>query len=521
MFKNLSVGSRISGSFIIILLTLIMLTLVAIMQVNKINNALIAINDVNNVKQRYAVNFRGSVHDRSIAIHDVTLVPAGELQGIVEHIRKLEQDYQASVQPMESIFAQGSDVTPEERTQYEKIKEAEQQTLPLVNEIIALQQKGDVEGARQVILNQARPAFVNWLATINGFIDMETQLNDTLANTARGIARTFHLLMLTLALVAVAIGLLITWSTTRKITLSLGGEPVDLLRMTNAIAAGDLTQTPELRKKDSSSILASLSHMQNALRQLVLEVRQNAEGVASASAEIAKGSSSLSARTENQAAALQQTSAAMDQVASTVRNNAESAQYASKLASSAASEVTQGSEMVQGIVSTMEEITQESVRIADITSVIEGIAFQTNILALNAAVEAARAGEQGRGFAVVATEVRALAQRSSSAAKEIKGLITGSVQRVNSGAQEIDQAAETMIKILTTVSQVNSIVNEIAHNSAEQATGVNEVAQAVAQMDKNLQQNVALVEVTSSTATSLDRQSRVLRETVSVFQVAS
>ncbi|SQA99793.1 Aspartate chemoreceptor protein [Cedecea neteri] len=177
--------------------------------------------------------------------------------------------------------------------------------------------------------------------------------------------------------------------------------------------------------------------------------------------------------------------------------------------------------MVQGIVSTMEEITQESVRIADITSVIEGIAFQTNILALNAAVEAARAGEQGRGFAVVATEVRALAQRSSSAAKEIKGLITGSVQRVNSGAQEIDQAAETMSKILTTVSQVNSIVNEIAHNSAEQATGVNEVAQAVAQMDKNLQQNVALVEVTSSTATALDTQSRVLRETVSVFQVAS
>ncbi|SQA99795.1 Four helix bundle sensory module for signal transduction [Cedecea neteri] len=220
MFKNLSVGSRISGSFIIILFTLIVLTLVAIMQVNKINNALIAINDVNNVKQRYAVNFRGSVHDRSIAIRDVTLVPAGELQGVIEHIRKLERDYQASVQPMEGIFALGNDVTVEERAQYKKIKEAEQQTLPLVNEIIALQQKGDVEGARQVILNQARPAFVNWLATINGFIDMETQLNDALANTARGIARTFHLLMLTLALVAVALGLLITWSTTRKITLS-------------------------------------------------------------------------------------------------------------------------------------------------------------------------------------------------------------------------------------------------------------------------------------------------------------
>jgi len=217
---------------------------------------------------------------------------------------------------------------------------------------------------------------------------------------------------------------------------------------------------------------------------------------------------------------LQQTAASMGQVAGTVKNNADNAQQASQLATSTASDVANGSDMVQGIVHTMRDITDESKRIADITSVIEGIAFQTNILALNAAVEAARAGEQGRGFAVVATEVRSLAQRSSSAAKEIKELIGHSVERVNAGAVEINNAANAMTQILRSVNQVNSIVNEIAHASAEQASGVQEAAQAITHMDATTQQNVRLVELTSAAALTLDGQSRELREAVGVFSLA-
>jgi len=520
MWKNLSVGARISGSFAVILCSLALLAGIGIVQVGKINNALTTINDVNNVKQLYAVNFRGSVHDRSIAVRDVTLVSAAELPSVVAHIAQLESDYLASAGPMEKIFDAGTNVTPEERQQYQKIKDAEAKTMPLVHEIITRQQSGDFAGVKQEVLDQARPAFIEWLATINGFIDIETHLNDHQAAMARGVGKDFQYLMLILALVTIGFGVLIMLTTTRTITRSLGGEPAQIKRIADAIGGGDLSTALQLRKGDSNSILASLSRMQSALRKVVSDVRKHAEGVANTSGEIALGSADLSRRTESQASALQQTAASMGQVAGTVKNNADNAQQASQLATSTASDVANGSDMVQGIVHTMRDITDESKRIADITSVIEGIAFQTNILALNAAVEAARAGEQGRGFAVVATEVRSLAQRSSSAAKEIKELIGHSVERVNAGAIEINNAANAMTQILRSVNQVNSIVNEIAHASAEQASGVQEAAQAITHMDATTQQNVRLVELTSAAALTLDGQSRELREAVGVFSLA-
>lgn len=520
MLKNLSVGARISGSFAVMLCALALLAGIGIVQVGKINNALTTINDVNNVKQLYAVNFRGSVHDRSIAVRDVTLVSAAELPSVIAHITQLENDYLASAGPMDKLFSPGAKVTPQERQQYEKIKTAEAKAMPLVHEIITRQQNGDFVGVKQEVLEQARPAFIDWLATINGFIDIETHLNDQQAAMARGVGKDFQYLMLILALVTIGFGVLIMISTTRTITRSLGGEPAEIKRIADAIGAGDLSSPLQLRKGDSHSILASLNGMRAALRKVVSDVRKHAEGVASTSGEIALGSADLSRRTESQASALQQTAASMGQVAGTVKNNADNAQQASQLATATASDVASGSDMVQGIVHTMRDITEESKRIADITSVIEGIAFQTNILALNAAVEAARAGEQGRGFAVVATEVRSLAQRSSSAAKEIKELIGHSVERVNAGAVEINNAANAMTQILQSVNQVNSIVNEIAHASAEQASGVQEAAQAITHMDTTTQQNVRLVELTSAAALTLNGQSRELREAVGVFSLA-
>lgn len=500
------------------LLALVILTTVGIVQVNHINSSLTTINDVNSVKERYAINFRGSVHDRSIAVRDLTLVSAAELPSVIAHVARLEADYQASAEPLDKFFNSSMPVSDEERQQLAKIKAAEAKAMPLMHDVIALQKAGDTDGARQEVLEKARPAFVDWLAAVNGFIDMEETLNEIQGKKARSIGVHFEFLMLTLTAVAIAFGAMVAWTITRSITRALGGEPDDVKRITNAIGDGNLAVPVTLRAGDTDSILASLSRMQAALRTVVNDVLHHADGVSSASQQIALGSADLSQRTESQAQSLQQTAASMEQVTGTVRNNAANAQQASTLASTTATEVERGSDMVQGIVQTMSGITAESNKIADITSVIEGIAFQTNILALNAAVEAARAGEQGRGFAVVATEVRSLAQRSSSAAKEIKVLIGNSVKRVHEGAAEIEGAAGAMSQILTSVRRVNGIVNEIAQASIEQASGVDEVGRAVAHMDETTQQNAALVEQTSTAALSLDQQSRELRTAVGVFR---
>ncbi|GGD69771.1 methyl-accepting chemotaxis protein [Caballeronia grimmiae] len=520
MFKNLSVGARIASSFAAILLFLAILTAVGMVQVGKINSALTVINDINSVKQRYAINFRGSVHDRSIAVRDVTLVSLSELPSVVTHIAQLEHDYADSAAPMDAIFAAGDAVSDSERSLLEKIKASEQKTLPLVHQIIELRKAGDADAAKRLVLESARPAFIEWLAAINRFIDFEEGLNKEQATTARSVGVRFEDLMMMLTAIAVGVGALIAWRITRYITKALGSEPGEVKRVTDAIGKGDLAVRFTLQRGDEDSILSSLHRMQSSLRDVVSNVRRHAQSVATASEQIAIESTELSQRTESQASTLQQTAASMEQVTGAVQSNAENARRASDLATATALEVERGSDMVKSIVKTMDEITSESRKIADITAVIEGIAFQTNILALNAAVEAARAGEQGRGFAVVATEVRSLAQRSSSAAKEIKSLLSSSVERVNAGAVEINGAATAMSEILGSVKRVNGIVNEIAQASVEQAAGVGEVARAVAHMDETTQQNAGLVERTSDAATTLDRQSRDLGEAVAVFRIA-
>ena len=519
MFQKLTVGSRIAGSFAMMLLVMAILTVAGMVQMGKINTALTAINDVNGVKERYAINFRGSVHDRSIAIRDVILVASAELPSVVSHIAQLGESYKDSAGPMDAIFSAGNQVSAAERSQLEKIKAAEQKTVPLVHQVIELQKAGQAEPAKQLVLDSVRPAFVEWLAAINGFIDMEENLNKEQATTARSVGVHFQYLMVVLTAIAMGVGAVIAWAITRSITRALGSEPGEVKRVTDAIGQGDLAVKFALRSGDEDSILSSLYRMQSALRNVVSNVRQHAQDVAGASKQIALGSTDLSRRTESQASSLQETSASMEEVTGAVQNNAESARRASDLATATASEVERGSNMVQAIVKTMDEITAESNKIVDITAVIEGIAFQTNILALNAAVEAARAGEQGRGFAVVATEVRSLAQRSSSAAKEIKTLLGKSVERVRTGAEEINGAASAMTEILSAVKRLNMIVNEIAQVSVEQAAGVGGVAKAVAHMDETTQQNAVLVERTSDAATMLDRQSRALSEAVDVFRI--
>ena len=310
------------------------------------------------------------------------------------------------------------------------------------------------------------------------------------------------------------------WALTRGIFRQLGAEPREVARTVSAVAQGDLTVQIALRPGDSGSLMAGLARMRDSLVKVVTEVRANSESVATASAQIAQGNQDLSGRTEQQATALQQTAATMEQLGTTVRHNADSAVQASRLAQGASAVATQGGNVVGQVVTTMQGINDSSRKIGDIISVIDGIAFQTNILALNAAVEAARAGTHGRGFAVVASEVRSLAQRSADAAKQIKSLIGLSVEQVEQGTTLVDQAGKTMDEIVRSIQRVSDIVGAISSASAEQSSGIQQVGQAVTQMDQATQQNAALVEESAAAAESLRNQAQQLVQTVAVFQLS-
>ncbi|AFR01484.1 methyl-accepting chemotaxis protein [Pectobacterium carotovorum subsp. carotovorum] len=342
-------------------------------------------------------------------------------------------------------------------------------------------------------------------------------LNDQLAASQEDI-RSATLQMSIAALITLLLGLLISWFISRQITTPLGNT----LNMAEKIATGDLTMSINTTRKDElGQLMSAMSKMNDNLHNMIDDIRVGVSQISNASSEIVAGNTDLSSRTEQQAAAVEQTAASMEQLTATVKQNADNAHHANKLAISASQTAKQGGEQVNNVVQTMTAIESSSKRIAEITSVINSIAFQTNILALNAAVEAARAGEQGRGFAVVASEVRSLAQRSSQAAKEIEGLISESVTQVSRGATLVGNAGKTMNDIVTSITQVHDIMGEIATASDEQSRGISQVSQAIVEMDSTTQQNAALVEQSSAAADSLEEQARLLKQAVSVFRLAN
>ena len=518
--QRISLKARLMSGFLAIIALMALLTAIGIVKVNAIDSSLTTINDVNSVKQRHAIDYRGSVHDRAIALRDVTLVRDGdEINAILADIDQLAANYRAAATEMQAMFRAREDITAEERQALSEIDNIESRTLPLIDEVIARRQAGDSEGAQTLLLTEAAPAFTQWLNDINAFIDLQERMNETETATARGLAGSFEIYMLTLCGAATIIGLTVATLLIRWLRRELGAEPHEVKTFAQAIGQGKLATKAHLRHGDQRSIMASLSGMAQQLQATVLQVRAAADTVASSSEQIADGNNELASRTEQQASALAETASSMEQLGGTVKQNADNARQVSDETVNASRIAVQGGEAVSQVVETMNDLNQRSAEIAEIISMIDEIAFQTNILALNASVEAARAGEHGRGFAVVASEVRLLAQRSADAASQINGLITGNLERVTQGTLLATEAGRTMQDVVQAIQRVTQIMSEISNASAEQSEGVQQIGVAVVQMDRVTQQNSGLVEESVAVANNLRLGARTLLETMAVFHL--
>ncbi|WJV60905.1 methyl-accepting chemotaxis protein [Pectobacteriaceae bacterium C52] len=386
------------------------------------------------------------------------------------------------------------------------------------NKIMELVNSGNKDEAVSELLNVALTLQSKYKSKVSEFVDYQ---NDQMVEAKNEVKKSYfeaRLLLISVFLSSVVVGVLIAWLMTRSVTHPLQ----EALLIAEKVAKGDLSSEIKTERKDETGmLLRALNNMNASLRQIVSQVRDGAEMISTAASQIAAGNQDLSARTEEQASSLEETAASIEQLTSTIKNTADNTSHATSLASEASETVEKSGEMMVSVTQEMREIKDSSQRMAEIIGVIDSIAFQTNILALNAAVEAARAGEQGRGFAVVASEVRALAQRSATAAKEIKELIDDSVEKVLDGMSLVENTELTMGSVIQNVQNVNGIINEIAQASHEQSDGINQINLAVGQIDTTTQQNAALVEESAAAARSLQDQAQNLTRMVSVFKLGT
>ncbi|MCE7032921.1 methyl-accepting chemotaxis protein [Lysobacter sp. GX 14042] len=695
--NTMAVGQRLALGFGAVLALMVVLTMVGVGQVRNIDRALTTMGKVNSVKQRYAINFRGSVHDRSIALRDVVLAEdQATVDGNNALIDRLAADYLASAGPLYAMVDDPANTDAEEKRILQTIRGIEEHTLALVERTRELRARGEVDAARALVLGEAAPAFVTWLARINELIDLEEAKNHELAATAGAGASEFAWLMLVLCAVALALGGVLGWRISRSVAKPLRkalevvrrvgagdlgsrihprgndetakllsamarmqqqlvefcdaqreiaarhedgqishrmredfpgvygamatdinelvGSHIDLkMRLAEMLArygTGDFTaileplpgekarlnEVMETARDNLTAISTEIKHLSSAaaagdfsargdahrfeagfremvsdlnhlmttaednlaavsavfgalargdltvrmdaghpgvfgqigrnasgtgerLAEIVRDIQAAVGSIQLASSEIAAGNADLSRRTEQQAASLEETSTLMGELTDKVRRNAEHAHQANELARDAVQAATDGGEVVQEVVATMDAISGSAHRIADIIGVIDGIAFQTNILALNASVEAARAGEQGRGFAVVASEVRELAQRSAGAARDIKALIGESVRNVEAGSERVSRAGETMARLVGAVHGVTGIMGEITAASAQQHAGIEQVGERVQRLEEVTRQNASLVEEAGAAANGLAGQATGLARAVEVFRI--
>lgn len=512
MFKNLSIKSRLIFVIGFLSLQLIIGAIMGLVGLSRANEAM-----------------QSMYHDRLIALGQLDkvirllnlnqLAAAKAVTAEPGKGERLAAEIEENIAQISQIWGQymGTYLTPEEKELAEQAAASRKTFLAeALQPTVAAIKVGDMTMVTSLVQGKMEELFPPVRTNINKLINLQLDVAKHEFEASQQTylwIRNICLAGMTFGLILAAfIGVLLVRAITRPLNAA-----VDIA---GAIAAGDLTRDIQVRSKDETGrLMQALRDMNESLVKIVGQVRTGTQTIKTASAEIASGNHDLSSRTEEQASSLEETASSMEELTSTVKQNADNARQANVLAESASDVAAKGGEVISRVVGTMDEISDSAKKIVDIISVIDGIAFQTNILALNAAVEAARAGEQGRGFAVVAAEVRSLAQRSAAAAKEIKSLIDDSVHKVHTGSEFVHEAGQTMREIVDSVRRVTDIMGEITAASAEQTAGIEQINQAIVQMDQVTQQNAALVEQAAAASEAMQDQATKLAQTVSVFKV--
>ncbi|OEZ86506.1 methyl-accepting chemotaxis protein III [Janthinobacterium sp. HH104] len=510
--KNLKIGVRLGGGFAAVLLLLTTLTVVGIVQMQSASKETDALVNVKVRNERLIGEWT-----KVIEVNAARTAAAWKVSD-PEHQKQFEKEMAVSSARATEIQNDigKSQLNAEEQALYQEVLSTRKAYTEVRKNVFKAKNAGDLELGKRLYEGDMGVKRDIYLASLKKLELLEAKLLDESAAQIRSRYESGRLLLISLGVVAILLGIACAYWITRSIT-----RPITrAVEVAEAVSAGDLTSHIVVESRDETGqLMHALKNMNDKLVSIVGQVRAGTESISTASSEIAAGNLDLSSRTEEQASSLEETASSMEELTSTVKLNADNARSANQLAIDASQIASKGGVVVSEVVSTMGSINDSSRKIVDIISVIDAIAFQTNILALNAAVEAARAGEQGRGFAVVASEVRNLAQRSSAAAKEIKGLIDDSVQKVEAGSQLVDKAGRTMDEIVQSISHVTQIMNQITDASDEQRTGIEQVNQAIGQMDQVTQQNAALVEEAAAAAESMQEQAAKLADVVGLFKL--
>ncbi|MBV7535524.1 MCP four helix bundle domain-containing protein [Duganella sp. sic0402] len=510
--NNLKIGTRLGFGFSLILLLLVAMTAIGILRLSSASSKTDEMINVKVRDERLTAEWGKIIEVNAARTTGAFMVANPADQKKLEAL--MAESSGRATQIQDQI---GANLDEEElKPLFKKVLDTRKAYTDFRKSVFAAKNAGNLEAAGKIYEGEMTQSRIAYLGALKTFADRQAALLDAAAVEIHEQYQSGRTLLIMLGLAAIVLGVVAAWWITRTIT-----QPINAaVRVAETVSSGDLTSDIQVNSNDETGqLMNALKTMNSNLVSIVGQVRNGTELIATASTQIAAGNQDLSSRTEEQASSLEETASSMEELTSTVRFNAENARQANELAISASEIASRGGSVVGEVVNTMGSINDSSRKIVDIISVIDGIAFQTNILALNAAVEAARAGEQGRGFAVVASEVRNLAQRSASAAKDIKGLIDDSVQKVQIGSELVDKAGQTMEEIVQSISRVTQIMTQISNASEEQSQGIAQVNDAITQMDQVTQQNAALVEEAAAAAESMQEQSAKLADVVSVFKL--
>lgn len=521
-FERLTIATRLRMGFALMVFMLGIVSVLGITRMAQNQHRLDQITTVNNVKSKLAISMRETVYERMVALRNMALVGSrAEMEPEIARIAAEKKKYTDARDQLSRMIAAQKGTAAKEAAMLARIKELDSKASPLMEQAAAMAIAAQADQVYNVLIRQLLPVQTQWMQSLGELIDLEEKLSAQATRDAGSSYADARLMMIILGIAAVIVATLVSFVLARGMLAQLGGELSYAMDIAGLIAAGNLAVDVRTKPGDESSLLVAMGRMRDSLARLVGQVRSDAETIAATSSQLARGNVDLTARTKEQAEGLKQTAALMSTFTEAVRQNAENADLANTTVNAAAEGAKKGGTVVLEAVETINSISESGSKIVDIISVIDGIAFQTNILALNAAVEAARAGEQGRGFAVVAAEVRALAQRSSSAAKEIKVLIGNSAAKMSIGTRLVAEAGNSMMQIMSDVEQVRQLMASIATASADQRNGIMRVDQAVAQMNKVTQENSTLVESAAGAAHSLERHAVELAEAVQVFKLTT